>query len=55
MRKQAIKYSRLHPQAKQVRDAFVQVSTPGQWQAVLERWYAEDLPGIEPTGFEEDG
>ena len=48
MRKFGIKYSRLHPQAEQVRDAFVAVGEPGQWQEVLNRWYADDLPGVEP-------
>jgi len=50
MRKFGIKYARLHPDAKQVRDAFVAVSQPSHWQAALERWYAEDLPGMMPTG-----
>ena len=45
MRKFGIKYSRLHPQASQVRDAFVAVTRPGEWQTVLEKWYADDLPG----------
>jgi len=49
MRKFGIKYARLHPLSQQVRDAFVAVGEPGQWQAVLERWYAEDLPGVEPS------
>ncbi|MCG8584466.1 MAG: tRNA-dihydrouridine synthase [Pirellulales bacterium] len=48
MRKFGIKYSQLHPQATEVRDAFVSVSQPGQWQDVLDRWYAEDLPGRRP-------
>jgi len=43
----------LHPQTLQVRDAFVAVQQPAQWRAVLERWYAEDLPGVEPTGAAE--
>jgi nifR3 family TIM-barrel protein len=45
MRKFGIKYSRLHPQAERVRDAFVAVRRPNEWREVLERWYAEDLPG----------
>ncbi|MGE0608589.1 MAG: tRNA dihydrouridine synthase [Pirellulales bacterium] len=45
MRKFGIKYSILHPAGQQVRDAFVAVSKPGQWQDVLDQWYAEDLPG----------
>ena len=53
MRKFGIKYSRLHPQPREVRDAFVSVSRPGQWEHVLEQWYAEDLPGRRP-GVEVD-
>jgi len=53
MRKFGIKYARLHPQTLPVRDAFVAVRQPTQWRAVLERWYAEDLPGVEPTGADE--
>ena len=48
MRKFGIKYSRLHPHATQVRDAFVAVARPGEWKTVLEKWYAEDLPGRHP-------
>jgi tRNA-dihydrouridine synthase B len=48
MRKFGIKYSRLHPQAEQVRDAFVAVHDADGWQQVLARWYAEDLPGRQP-------
>jgi tRNA-dihydrouridine synthase B len=49
MRKFGIKYSQLHPYARQVRDAFVAVARPGQWKAVLEEWYADDLPGRHPA------
>jgi len=49
MRKFGIKYAQLHPQAKQVRDAFVAVQKTSDWLSVLERWYAEDLPGVQPT------
>jgi tRNA-dihydrouridine synthase len=45
MRNFGIKYSTLHPQAESVRQAFIQVRRPEQWHAVLDRWYAEDLPG----------
>jgi tRNA-dihydrouridine synthase B len=48
MRKFGIKYSQWHPQGKQVRDAFVRVTKPGEWQVVLSEWYAEDAPGCEP-------
>ncbi len=49
MRKFGIKYSQLHPHARQVRDAFVAVSRPGEWKTVLDAWYAEDLPGCHPA------
>jgi tRNA-dihydrouridine synthase B len=48
MRKFGIKYSRLHLDGKQVRDAFIAVHRPEQWPTVLERFYAEDLPGCYP-------
>lgn len=49
MRKFGIKYSRLHPQAQQARDAFIAVRRSEDWPAVLDRWYAEDLPGRYPA------
>lgn len=49
MRKFAIKYSQLHPHQKQVRADFVTVKEPGAWRTVLDRWYAEDLPGVHPV------
>ncbi|MFQ5489823.1 MAG: tRNA dihydrouridine synthase [Phycisphaerae bacterium] len=39
MRKFGIKYSEHHPHARRVRDAFIAVSTPEQFQEVLHRWY----------------
>jgi tRNA-dihydrouridine synthase len=39
MRKFGIKYSEHHPFALQVRDAFVSVTTPAEFQSVLDRWY----------------
>ena len=54
MRKFGIKYSRLHPQALEVRNAFIAVRRPQDWPQVLERWYAEDLPGrYAPSGPDE--
>ncbi|MGD0383242.1 MAG: tRNA-dihydrouridine synthase [Thermoguttaceae bacterium] len=53
MRKFGIKYSRLHPQAKKVREAFIAVKEPDDWQAVLEKWYAQDLPGVWPATVDE--
>lgn len=49
MRKFGIKYARLHPNFLAVRDAFVAVTKPADWKAALDRWYAEDLPGVEPS------
>ncbi len=43
MRKFGIKYARLHPQAEQVRDAFVAVASAEDFYAVLEKWYGEDV------------
>jgi nifR3 family TIM-barrel protein len=54
MRKFGIKYSALHPESLAVRDAFVAVSRTEQWQGVLDRWYAEDLPGQYPTALATD-
>jgi hypothetical protein len=38
----------MHPRALEVRNAFVAVNRPEDWRAVLEHWYAEDLPGVHP-------
>jgi tRNA-dihydrouridine synthase B len=48
MRKFGIKYAQLHPLAGEVKQAFIRVSQPADWEAVLTRWYAEDLPGCRP-------
>lgn len=48
MRKFGVQYSQLHPRPTEVRDAFVRVRQPADWQEVLDRWYAEDLPGRHP-------
>ena len=50
MRKFAIKYARLHPEHLAVRDAFVAVKAAADWQAVLDRHYATDAPGRDPSG-----
>lgn len=49
MRKFGIKYSRLHPQHPEVRGSFTQIRCREDWDAVLDRWYAEDLPGQYPA------
>jgi nifR3 family TIM-barrel protein len=48
MRKFGIKYSALHPDHLQVREAFARIKCFDEWQAVLERHYAEDRPGVHP-------
>jgi tRNA-dihydrouridine synthase B len=49
MRKQGIKYSRFHPNATEVKTAFVDTSSLRDWQAVLDRWYSSDGPGVWPA------
>ena len=49
MRKFAIKYSKLHPRHEEVRADFCSVKIEGAWCEVLDRWYAEDLPGVHPV------
>jgi tRNA-dihydrouridine synthase B len=39
MQAAGIKYSRLHPEAEKVRDAFVAARTAAQWHSVLDTWY----------------
>lgn len=46
MRKFGIKYSMLHPQHDSVRADFVKVRSRAEWEAVLERWYRDDQPGV---------
>jgi tRNA-dihydrouridine synthase B len=56
MRKFGIKYSRLHPQAVQVRDTFAAVRSPGQWREVLATWYTGEARGcVAPAGPQAEG
>lgn len=48
MRKVAIKYSQLHPNHEDVRRDFCQVKQAGAWKEVLDKWYAQDGPGVHP-------
>lgn len=48
MRKFGIKYAALHPCYAEVRQAFTRVRSDEDWEQVLDRWYAEDLPGRFP-------
>ena len=49
MRKQGIKYARWHPNAREVKEAFIAVSSLRQWGEVLAKFYAEDGPGVWPS------
>ncbi len=53
MRKFGIKYARLHPRYQEVRAAFVSVKRPADWHAVLQTYYADDLPGCYPPAGSE--
>jgi nifR3 family TIM-barrel protein len=48
MRKMGIKYSRFHPLAGQVKEAFIAVKSLRDWTEVLDRFYAADAPGVWP-------
>lgn len=48
MRKFGIKYAASHPDYEEVRGAMVDVRSFDEFEKVLERWYAEDRPGVSP-------
>jgi nifR3 family TIM-barrel protein len=48
MRKFGIKYSLLHPQSADVRDAFIKTKNQADWLATLNRFYSADQPGQYP-------
>jgi tRNA-dihydrouridine synthase B len=48
VRKFSLKYAKLHPHYEAVRNAFATVKSFEEWNAALQRWYAEDLPGQRP-------
>ncbi len=50
MRKFGVKYSILHPEFEAVRAAFVTAKSTEDWQAVVRRFYGENLPGVHPNG-----
>jgi tRNA-dihydrouridine synthase B len=54
MRKMGIKYSRFHPQADLVKQAFIAVHSLRDWTAVLDQWYAHDAPGVWPDPLAAD-
>ncbi len=49
MRKFGIKYARFHPLCPQVKEAFIQVHSLREWIAVLDKFYADDSPGVWPA------
>lgn len=49
MRKFGIKYAILHPRRDEIREAFGKVKCRSDWNAVLDRWYREPIPGKHPT------
>jgi hypothetical protein len=49
MRKMGIKYARFHPDAVQVKQQFINVHSLREWNAVLAKWYATDIPGVWPA------
>ena len=50
MRKFGIKYAILHPNHDEVRAGFVRIKTRAEWEAALDKFYSEDLPGCHPNG-----
>ncbi len=49
MRKMGIKYARFHPDARTVKAAFIETRSLREWNAVLDRHYADDGPGVWPA------
>jgi nifR3 family TIM-barrel protein len=49
MRKMGIKYSRFHPDCTEVKRDFIEVHSLRDWTRVLDKWYAEDAPGVWPA------
>jgi tRNA-dihydrouridine synthase B len=53
MRKFGIKYAEHHPSGRDVRDAFIAIATPDDFDAVIERWYDPQVDW--PTARRRDG
>jgi tRNA-dihydrouridine synthase B len=49
MRKMGIKYSRFHPESALVKSDFIAVHSLRDWTGVLNKWYAEEGPGVWPA------
>jgi nifR3 family TIM-barrel protein len=54
MRKMGIKYSRFHPEWSLVKNDFIAVHSLRDWTNVLDRWYAQDGPGLWPAATAAD-
>ncbi len=54
MRKMAIKYSRFHPDATQVKSDFIDTRSLRDWTTTLDRWFANDGPGVWPAADSAD-
>lgn len=48
MRKFGMRYADWHPDADEVRAAFIRVGDARTWSSVIKDWYASDRPGIYP-------
>ncbi len=42
LRKFGVRYSELHPCSRDAKMAFLAVKTPGDWRAMLDRWYGDE-------------
>ncbi len=49
MRKMGIRYARFHPCAESVKSEFIETRSLRDWRGALDRWYAEDRPGVWPA------
>jgi len=54
MRKMGIKYSRFHPRSTTVKHEFISVRSLRDWNAVLDRHYGGDGPGVFPDPLSAD-
>ncbi len=54
MRKMGIKYARFHPQAVEVKRAFIEVSSLREWTATLDQFYGADGQGVWPLAAAAD-
>jgi nifR3 family TIM-barrel protein len=48
LRKFCFKYARLHPRHEDLRNALGAVRSAADWERLIEEFYRDDLPGVEP-------